>query len=387
VPRFYTLYRLCRSFLPLVDAGPKTNLASSYLGEYKNHITPFGAGYWPQRCSSAQRIGMNQHIRYPSIIIGVLVALLCYSAPAKQGKPGATMELVAVDLTGNNITVADATGNNPATYAVTSLTTVTINGQPAKLSGLRPGMHVFMTVIQDGKTADKIDATSSSPVSNLETKPTPSPSGPKPISRAALIDLVTSNAFWNLLNDEQRSVVQSTGRQFRNLLDSRTFDGWSAGRRAVLERRSLETLNGPHTIEYDQAISTLAALRSTNAVPALCKLAFRRGEGDNRDRWLAVRALGIIGDTSVVPDMIHLLYHRNLDTRWWAQISLVELTGQNFGKDWKAWGNWWSAQPGQPPFSPVMIHWWSGQPEPDKLAQNLDEADQHHFQNLARPQP
>ena len=86
-------------------------------------------------------------------------------------------------------------------------------------------------------------------------------------------------------------------------------------------------------------------------------MAFNLRAEDNRERWMAVRAMGVIGDRSVVPEMIHLLYHPNLDTRWWAQISLVELTGQNFGKDWNAWGKWWNSQNGQPPFNPAIIRW------------------------------
>jgi hypothetical protein len=42
---------------------------------------------------------------------------------------------------------------------VTQLTTVTINGQPARLSDLRRNMRVMLSVSHGGKTADKIDAT------------------------------------------------------------------------------------------------------------------------------------------------------------------------------------------------------------------------------------
>jgi tRNA A-37 threonylcarbamoyl transferase component Bud32 len=209
----------------------------------------------------------------------------------------------------------------------------------------------------------------------------------QPTPTIAATDLVRLNAYWNLLNEDQRLVAQSTDRNFSRFFDARTFDGWSNNERAGLERRLIDTLKGPHTTEYYQAISTLAALRSTNALPALRELAFDRREKDNRDRWMAVRALGIIGDRSVVPDMVHLLYHRNLDTRWWAQISLVRLTGRNFGKDWNAWGNWWNSQNGQPPFNPEIIRWWSGQAEPDTLAHSFDESDRRHFQNLSNQQP
>jgi hypothetical protein len=329
---------------------------------------------------------MNRRVSHLASAIGVVLAVLCSPVLAKQGKPGGTMQLVSIDLSNGNITVSDAAGQNAATYALTAMTAVTINGQPAKLSDLRRGMHVYLSVSHGGKTADKIDATSSSPPSPgpiTVTKPTPAP--PPPLTAPApTVDLISSNAFWNLLNEDQRRVVQSTGRQFRNLLDARTFDDWSPTRRATLEQHALDALNGPQATEY-QAISRLGALRSTKAVPRLRELAFNRQEGNNRVRWLAVRALGMIGDKSVVPDMIHLLYHRNLDTRWWAQISLVDLTGQNFGKDWNAWGNWWNAQHGQPPFNPQIIRWWSGQPEPNQLARSLDESDRQHFQNLSSP--
>jgi len=203
----------------------------------------------------------------------------------------------------------------------------------------------------------------------------------------AAIDLVSSNTYWNLLNEDQRHMVQSTGRQFRSFFDARTFDGWSDNKRATLERRSIDTLKGPRATDYYKAISTLAALHSTNALPALREMAFNLRAEDNRDRWMAVRAMGVIGDKSVVPEMIHLLYHRNLDTRWWAQISLVELTGQNFGKDWNAWGKWWNSQHGQPPFNPAIIRWWSGQAEPAELAHSFDESDRRYFQKLSNQQP
>jgi hypothetical protein len=177
------------------------------------------------------------------------------------------------------------------------------------------------------------------------------------------------------LNDDQRAMLDWTDRQFRGLLDHRTFDGWTDEDRAMLERKLLDALNGPQSQDYYQAINSLAALRSTNALPALRKLAFDHTEKDNRDRWMATRALGIIGDQGSAPDLIHLLYHYNANTRWWAQISLVRLTGTNFGTDWNAWGNWWNGQKGQPPFAPGIIRWSATQPEPAHLAESLGDSD------------
>jgi tRNA A-37 threonylcarbamoyl transferase component Bud32 len=181
--------------------------------------------------------------------------------------------------------------------------------------------------------------------------------------------------FARLLNDDQRLVIEWTDRQFRSFFDARTFEGWSDRERSDLETRLIDTLKGPQTREYYQAINTLAALRSTNALPALRQIAFDRADKDCRDRWMAVRALGLMGDRSAVPDLIHLVYHGNSNTRWWAQISLVRLTGRNFAKDWEAWGKWWNESGGLPPFKSDIIRWWSGQAEPDKLAASLEETD------------
>ncbi len=189
------------------------------------------------------------------------------------------------------------------------------------------------------------------------------------------------------LNGDQRAVLEWTDRQFRSFFDARTFDGWSADERASLEKRSIDGLSGPRSTEYYQAINTLAALRSTNALPRLRDLAFDRREKDDRDRWMAVRALGMIGDQSAVPELIHLVYYGNVNTHWWAQLSLVRLTGQNFGNDWKAWGDWWNKQNGQPPFHPEIIRWWSGQPESDNLAASLEESDRKFLEKLRTPNP
>jgi len=203
---------------------------------------------------------------------------------------------------------------------------------------------------------------------------------------SAGIRLVSSNAAWALLNADQRLFVQVNEQQFQTLRETRDFTSWPQTERAELEQRMLETLKGPHTTEFYRAIGTLAALGSTNAVPLLRGVAFEhvgrqlRSEISNRRRWMATRALGMVGDQRVVPELIHLLYHNYRYARWWAQVSLVRLTGQNFGGDWKAWGKWWNSQHGQPPFRPEVIRWWHGQAEPAQLAQSLAEGDRRFLE-------
>lgn len=164
----------------------------------------------------------------------------------------------------------------------------------------------------------------------------------RPTPTAAAIDLVRTNASGNLLNEDQRLVAQWTDREFNSSFD-----------------------------EY-----------STNTLPSLREMAFDRRKKDNHGRWLSVRALGLLGDKQSVPKMIHLLYHYNVNTRWWAQISLVRLTGQNFGQDWKAWGNWWNSRNIAPPFHPEIIRWSKNQAEPSELAASLAESDRKFLEGL-----
>jgi hypothetical protein len=180
----------------------------------------------------------------------------------------------------------------------------------------------------------------------------------------------------SLLNADQRSVVAWTDRQFGSFFDQRTFEGWSAEELQALEARSLDALSGQRSREYYTAINTLGAMRSTNALPRLRELAFERVDKNNRDRWMAVRVLGIMGDRQSVPDLISLVYHGNQNTHWWAQITLVQLTGQNFGGDWEAWGRWWNESGGQPRYDENIIRWWDGQAETvEELKRVLAEGD------------
>jgi tetratricopeptide (TPR) repeat protein len=204
----------------------------------------------------------------------------------------------------------------------------------------------------------------------------------QPTPAMAATAFVNPGAWGNLLNEDQRLMAQWTDQKFNKFFDERTFDGWSNNERAGLERRLIDTLKGPRSDEYYQAINSLAALHSINALPALREIAFDRQEKDNRDRWMSVRALGLLGDRQSAPEMIHLLYHYNVNTRWWAQISLVRLTGQNFGKDWQAWGKWWNSQNSQPPFNPEIIRWSKTQAEPDQLAESLAESDRRFLEGI-----
>ena len=99
------------------------------------------------------------------------------------------------------------------------------------------------------------------------------------------------------------------------------------------------------------------ALGSKKAIPGILQIAADRKEKNNWDRHTATRALGMLGDSSVVPELVHLTYHYNWNVRQWAQIALVRFTGQNFGRDVAAWRQWWDRHGGKPPISEQLVQW------------------------------
>jgi hypothetical protein len=150
------------------------------------------------------------------------------------------------------------------------------------------------------------------------------------------------------------------------------------------EERWLKQLSSDNESARTLAIYALMAMRSKKAVPGILQIAADRKEKDNADREYACRALGIIGDSSVVPDLVHLTYHYNQDTRFWAQISLVRLTGENFGCDVAAWRQWWEKQGGNPPISEEKVA-WATSPEMLQYADpKAMEAADNHILEMAR---
>ncbi|MBL9137957.1 MAG: Ig-like domain-containing protein [Verrucomicrobiales bacterium] len=242
---------------------------------------------------------------------------------------------------------------------------------------LEPG-RFYATWLNSEKFRNFKDSSGTPAVPYLLTFKTAESGGPaKPSAKAAPVAADLAK-----LNDDQRAVLNWTDRQFRGFFDARNFDDWTDKDRADLEARAIDALSGPVNREYYQAINTLAALRSTKALPKLRALAFDRREKDNRDRWMAIRALGFLQDRASVPELVHLTYHGNSNTRWWAQITLVRITGQNFGSDWQSWGKWWNDQGSKPAFEPQIIRWWSGQAEPDQLANSLAESDRKFLESI-----
>ena len=59
-----------------------------------------------------------------------------------------------------------------------------------------------------------------------------------------------------------------------------------------------------------------------------------------------------------------------MNTRWLSQVSLVRLTGQNFGTDAEAWGEWYMANRDTlgadlPAFDAARVDWTFGSTDPE----------------------
>jgi beta-lactamase regulating signal transducer with metallopeptidase domain len=139
--------------------------------------------------------------------------------------------------------------------------------------------------------------------------------------------------------------------------NAKYWDRLSPEKRTEEENYYLRLILSKNESERVRAIDALAGLRSKKAIPFILQIAADRKEKNNWDRHTATRALGLLGDKSVVPELVHLTYHYNWNTRLWARISLLRLTGQNFGHDVEAWKTWWEKQDGRPPIVDETIQW------------------------------
>ena len=181
---------------------------------------------------------------------------------------------------------------------------------------------------------------------------------------------IEKSDWYAKLNERQKKYVQWDENQFAYAYDSKNYQ--VGNDKDTFEKRWLEELAKPEPgypggtlSRYDEAIIGLATIKSGEALKPLLKIAAERVVKDNAHRHYATKALGILGDPAAIPELIPLVYHFNFNTRWDAQVSLVRLTGQNFGSDAKAWGEWYTANRDKlgkdlPKFDPTPVDWSCG---------------------------
>jgi hypothetical protein len=95
------------------------------------------------------------------VVVSVLLALIA-SGPAfgkgsKKKTTQAYQQPVIANVTGNAITVSEQ--KTARTFTVTQFTEITVNGQRASITDLKPGMTVNVTIGVDPLRAARINAT------------------------------------------------------------------------------------------------------------------------------------------------------------------------------------------------------------------------------------
>ena len=177
------------------------------------------------------------------------------------------------------------------------------------------------------------------------------------------------------LTEAQRLYCEWDAETF-GLPDPAQWQSLNSQQRAAKEEELLKQLSSDQESERVKAIDGLVALGSKKAVPEILKIAADRKEKNNWDRHTATRALGMLGDSSVVPELVHLTYHYNWNVRQWARIALVRFSGQNFGRNVAAWRQWWDKRGGKPPIDEQTVK-WATSPEMLQYAdpKSMDEAD------------
>jgi tetratricopeptide (TPR) repeat protein len=88
-----------------------------------------------------------------------------------------------------------------------------------------------------------------------------------------------------------------------------------------------------------KAIAQLGNVRAAQALDILMQVA-EEPMKNYRPKWMAIRAIGRIGDMQAVPMLIDFVDNGNTNTGVYARAALAEITGVYFGSDKDKWRQW-----------------------------------------------
>ncbi len=173
------------------------------------------------------------------------------------------------------------------------------------------------------------------------------------------------SAHYTKADPDVQEYVRWTARQFGRSglwLPETAFDDLTAQQREEKITYYAEVLNGEYGRHQCGALAAAGVLKDKRLLPGVIKAAtYHRDDSDYdcRPKWMAVEALGRLGDESAVPALIQLVDHGNQNTRMWARASLVRLTSQNFSDDKMAWGKWWNDSGKEPKIDLSELKPWA----------------------------
>src|SRR5216110_2684688 len=97
------------------------------------------------------------------VVVWILLTAIAFAPAFGKGRKKKTTPVPAYhqpvisSVTGNAITVSDQ--NTTKTLTITQFTEITVNGQRASITDLKPGMTVSVTIGMDPSRAARINAT------------------------------------------------------------------------------------------------------------------------------------------------------------------------------------------------------------------------------------
>jgi hypothetical protein len=178
------------------------------------------------------------------------------------------------------------------------------------------------------------------------------------------IDIETEKHYAKA-HPEVQEFIRQTASSFGRAglwLPEDAFNDLSADARAEKVAYLAKLLDeGEYGRHLCKGLAEAGALADKALLPGLIKVAaYHRDDRDYdcRPKWMAVAALGRVGDESAVPTLVRLVDHGNMNTRMWARASLVRITGQAFGDDKQAWADWWNGAGKEPKLGPEDVKPW-----------------------------
>jgi|GEM_PF-2793393 len=153
----------------------------------------------------------------------------------------------------------------------------------------------------------------------------------------------TTNSVWNcqsLLDQQTRNELGGKERFFAGQyqLPDEYNRAAEAGKKQLIERW-VSDLGGGNNDNAIHAAAYLGIVKAKASGQALREL-LAGGKCSGRLRWICTRSLGLTGDRSAIPVLVRLLDNANMETRFYAAVSLAEITGVWQGRDKESWEKW-----------------------------------------------
>lgn len=159
-------------------------------------------------------------------------------------------------------------------------------------------------------------------------------------SRPASSQPTASDAM-GMLDGETRSKIEYFEKEFASWFQAEgRYEAASASEKEAMAEQWMADARSDDFKKRTRAIAALGNIRCNEAVGVLIDVA-EEPMGNNRPKWMAVRALGRIGNKSAVPTLIELIDYGNTNVRVYSRLGLAQITGQYLGESKDKWRAWW----------------------------------------------